>query len=91
VGVNQNVILRFAFILNCEVTKTPFKYLGFPVRGFQKRSTFWDDVVDIIKSRLSTWKRDIYLDGWEDLLDQVCSFVYSAVLFYPCSRCLPWL
>ncbi|XP_068461703.1 uncharacterized protein [Phaseolus vulgaris] len=30
VGIDQNVILRFASILNCEMTKTPFKYMGMP-------------------------------------------------------------
>jgi len=33
VGVDQKEVLRFANILNCEVTKTPFKYLGMLVGG----------------------------------------------------------
>jgi len=33
VGIAQNVILPFVSILNCEVMKTLFKYLGMPVGG----------------------------------------------------------
>ena len=33
VGVNHNLIQCFAEILNCDVMKTPFKYLGMLVGG----------------------------------------------------------
>ena len=48
VGVDQIVVLRFATILNCEVTKTLFIYLGLAVGGCYKKSMFWDGVVDKI-------------------------------------------
>jgi len=40
VGVDQIVILHFVTILNCDVMKTPFKYLAMPVGGCHKRMSF---------------------------------------------------
>ncbi|XP_068483400.1 uncharacterized protein [Phaseolus vulgaris] len=37
VGCNQHLIQSCATILNCEVKKTPFKYLGMPIGGNHKR------------------------------------------------------
>ena len=33
VGCNQYLVQSCATILNCEVMKTPFKYLGMSIRG----------------------------------------------------------
>jgi len=80
VGVEQTKILCFATILNCEVMRTPFKYLGILVGGFHKRCEFWDEVVNRVKSRLGRWKgRYISMAG------RICliKFVLSSIpLFY---------
>ncbi|XP_068466476.1 uncharacterized protein [Phaseolus vulgaris] len=54
IGVEQTKILHFATILNCEVMRIPFKYLGMPVGGCHKRSEFWDEVVNRVKKGLDT-------------------------------------
>jgi len=36
VGVDHTAIQQFAAILNCEVMKTPFKYLGMFVGGTRR-------------------------------------------------------
>jgi len=56
VGVDHTVIQQFATILNCEVMKTPFKYLGLLVGGSHKRVSFWDGVLERVKNRLGRWK-----------------------------------
>jgi len=51
VGVDLFAIQGFTTILNCDVMKKPFKYLGMPI-GHHKREVFWDGVIERIKSRL---------------------------------------
>ena len=80
VRVDQTVVLRFVTILNCDVTKTPFIYLGLSVVGCHKKSVFWDGVVDRINNRLSKWKgRFILMDGRICLIKFVLLFI---LLFY---------
>ena len=79
-GVDHTVIQQYAAILNCEVMKTPFKYLGLLVGGSHKRVSFWDGVLERVKSRLGRWK-GIFLS----LAGRVCLIksVLSAIpLFY---------
>jgi len=40
VGCSQIMLQSFATILNCDVMKTPFKYLGMLVRGVIKEESF---------------------------------------------------
>jgi len=56
VRVDSFTIRGLVTILNCDVMKVPFKYLGLPVGGCHKREVFWDGVVDRNKSRLGRWK-----------------------------------
>ena len=56
VGVKQKEILSFASILNYEIMRTLFKYLGLPVGGCHKRGEFWDEVVNKVKRKLGRWK-----------------------------------
>jgi len=56
VGVGAFYIQGFAAILNCEVMKVPFKYLGLSIGRCHKRGAFWDGVMARIKSRLGRWK-----------------------------------
>ena len=47
---------KAASILNCKVGKIPFLYLGLSIGGDPRRLTFWEPVVNTIKSRLSRWQ-----------------------------------
>jgi len=80
VGVEQTEILSFASVLNCEIMRTPFKYLGLPVGGCHKKGVFWDEVVNKIKRKLDRWKgRCISMAGRIRLI----KFVLSSIpLFY---------
>ena len=46
----------FAAILNCDMIKTQFKYLGMLVGGYHLRSKFWERVVERVRNRLGRWK-----------------------------------
>jgi hypothetical protein len=58
VGVNvyDSWLTEAASLLNCKVGKVPFIYLGLPIGGNPRRLSFWEHVVNRIKSRLSGWK-----------------------------------
>jgi len=87
VGVDSFVIQDFAVILKFDVMKVPFKYLGLPGGECHRRETFWDGVVDGIKSRLGRWKgRNLYMAGRICLLKFVLS---SILLFYMSMFSLP--
>jgi len=80
VGVEQMEILSSASVLNCEIMRTPFKYLGLPVGGCHKRGEFWDEMVNKVKSILGRWKgRYISMAGRICLIKSVLS---SIPLFY---------
>ena len=57
VGVNINAswLAEAAFVLRCKVGKIPFLYLGLSIGGDPRRLSFWEPVVNRIKSRLSGW------------------------------------
>jgi len=57
VGINiaDSWLSEAASVLNCKVGKIPFVYLGLPIGGNSRRLSFWDPVVNRIKSRLSGW------------------------------------
>ena len=56
VGISQLDKLVYSKCLNCRQIELPFKYLGITIGGNPRRITFWNSIVDKIKSRLSSWK-----------------------------------
>ena len=59
VGVNipDSWLSEATSVLSCKVGKVPFLYLGLPIGGNLQRLSFWDPIVNRIKSRLSGWNR----------------------------------
>jgi hypothetical protein len=58
VGVNitDSWLSEAVTLLNCKLGKVPFLYLGLPIGGNPRLLSFWDPVVNRIKSRLSAWQ-----------------------------------
>jgi len=56
VGINQLHMRNYASMLNCDVMKTPFKYLGMEIGGNHRRIIFWEGIIDKIRKRLDRWK-----------------------------------
>jgi len=55
VGINicDSWLSEVASVLSCKVGKVPFLYLGLPIGGNPRRLSFWEPVLNHIKSRLS--------------------------------------
>jgi len=52
VGINQSQLQLYSSLLNYEIMKAHFKYLGLEVASNHIRVCFWEDVIDKIKKRL---------------------------------------
>ncbi|RHN56553.1 putative reverse transcriptase zinc-binding domain-containing protein [Medicago truncatula] len=55
INISDSWLSEAASVLSCKVGKIPFLYLGLPIGGNPRRLSFWDPVVNRIKSRLSGW------------------------------------
>ena len=55
VGVNvaSSWLSEAAMVLNCKVGSIPFVYLSMPIGGNSRRLSFWEPLLNRIKSRLS--------------------------------------
>ncbi|GAU22997.1 hypothetical protein TSUD_98260 [Trifolium subterraneum] len=58
VGVNiaDSWLIEAASVLGCRVGTMTFMYLGLPIGGDPRRLSFWEPVVNRIRSRLVGWK-----------------------------------
>ena len=56
IGIHLRKVERFSTILNCNIMKVPFKYLGIPVGANHRRIEFWQDMIQKIQKRLALWK-----------------------------------
>lgn len=54
-GVNMldECLMRYAFILNCNVRHIPFDYLGLKVWGNPRKERIWDGFLENVKKSLS--------------------------------------
>jgi len=91
VGINivDSWLQEAASILSCKIGNIPFMYLGLPIGGDARRLSFWDPVLDRLKSRLSEWKsRNLSYGGLLILLKSVMSSlpIYTLSFFQSSSR-----
>ncbi|MCH79618.1 RNA-directed DNA polymerase (Reverse transcriptase), partial [Trifolium medium] len=56
VNAAESWLSEAAVVLGCSVDKVPFLYLGLPIGGDPRRVSFWEPVVNRIRSRLTAWK-----------------------------------
>ncbi|KAK9927793.1 hypothetical protein M0R45_024959 [Rubus argutus] len=58
VGINVEAgkVERLANLWGCTVGSWPMKYLGLPLGGNPRASTFWNPVVEKVEKRLQSWK-----------------------------------
>jgi len=72
INISDSWITEAATVLSCKVGKIMFMYLGLPIGGNSRRLSFWDSIVNRIKSRLSGWNnRFLSFDGCLILLKAV--------------------
>ncbi|GKV24205.1 hypothetical protein SLEP1_g33843 [Rubroshorea leprosula] len=78
VGLNVEKVSLEAYAekLNCATGKFPSKYLGVLIGSNPRRMSTWAPVIDIMKRRLSNWKRDsLSFGGRIILLNSVLSSI----------------
>ncbi|GAU51587.1 hypothetical protein TSUD_414310 [Trifolium subterraneum] len=78
VGVNipDSWLGEAASALSCRVGKIPFLYLGLSIGGDPRRISFWEPMLDRLKSRLSGWQsRFLSFGGRLILLKSVLTFL----------------
>lgn len=84
IGVEEEVVHRYASVMACQVEKWSMKYLGMPLGGNKKSSTFWDPVVERVNKKLSCWKQSCISLGGRITLIKATMFnilVYYMSLF----------
>jgi len=87
VGVNVNQTMVFASILNYDIMKAHFSYLGVTVGGNHKRCIFWEWVPNKLRSRLCSWKgKSLSMASRISLIKYVLT---SLSLFYVSFFCMP--
>jgi len=83
INVHKNSLACYTKILNCAQMGIPLNYLDLEVGGNPRKKKFWDLVLNKLKARLNVWKREIFICGRENLLDQICPYVCTTLLYVP--------
>ncbi|GKV09632.1 hypothetical protein SLEP1_g21103 [Rubroshorea leprosula] len=85
VGVEERWLTEMAYRLHCKEEELPFKYLGIPVGGNNRRKSMWQSMVQSVEKKLASWKgRFLSMGGRITLINSVLSslpvFLMSAYL-----------
>jgi len=75
-GIRIDVVnlQRYAVMMNCNIMKLPFKYLGVPIGGSHNRVAFWNGLVEKVRNKLSKQKgKNISMAGRVTLIKSVIS------------------
>ena len=64
VNVQSNNLLCYSKLLNCNQLGISFKYLVLEVGGNPRKKSFWEPILNKLKTRLSVWKgRFLSMEG----------------------------
>lgn len=80
VAVDTGELQVLAAILNCRVQLLPFTYLGLQIGGNPRRVSFWNPVLNKLRSRLTRWRRKSLSFGGRVCL--INSTLSSIPIFY---------
>lgn len=65
---NQRTIYHAAYILNCKVGSSPFKFLDILVRANPRRSSMWIPLFNSLQKRLLGWRNKFLSFGGRVIL-----------------------
>ncbi|GKV47542.1 hypothetical protein SLEP1_g54439 [Rubroshorea leprosula] len=74
VGVAESWQTEMAYRLQCKEGELPFKYLGIPIGGNNRRKSMWQPMVQSVERKLDSWKgRYLSMGGRITLINSVLS------------------
>ncbi|KHN01947.1 hypothetical protein glysoja_040779, partial [Glycine soja] len=59
IGVENDLLTRFAGMLNCRLMHISFLYLGIPVGAIHRKENTWQPIVDKFDRKLTSWKSKV--------------------------------
>jgi len=62
---NVDNATELAVILGCGTSSLPLKYLGMPLGACYKAKSIWDGIVVKMERRLASWKKVVFVQGWQ--------------------------
>lgn len=77
IAVEDNMVSRYARLMNCTTLKLPLKYLGLLIGGNARKEEFWRLELNKIKKKFSSW--------WQKKLSWGVEFAW---LNLPCQQFL---
>lgn len=73
-------IYDHAEVLNCEIMKTYFIYLGILIGANHRKASTWELIVQKFESNLSTWKqRSLSIGGRVTLINSILNFFLTFI------------
>ena len=84
INIDDSWLVEATFVLSCKIGGIPFMYLGLPIGGDVRRLSFWEPIMDRIRTKLSEWKsRNLSFGGRFFLLKSAMSSlpVYALSFF----------
>ncbi|GKU89448.1 hypothetical protein SLEP1_g3583 [Rubroshorea leprosula] len=74
VGVAESWQTEMAYRLHCKEGELPFKYLGIPIGGNNRRKAMWQPMIQAVERKLASWKgRYLSMGGRITLINSVLS------------------
>ncbi|GKU94710.1 hypothetical protein SLEP1_g8163 [Rubroshorea leprosula] len=55
-GVAESWQTKMAYKLHCKKGELPFKYLGIPIGGNNRKKSMWQSMVQLVEKKLASWK-----------------------------------
>ncbi|GKB85929.1 putative RNA-directed DNA polymerase [Tanacetum coccineum] len=80
IGVSTEEVSDMARVTGCAAGIIPFIYLGLPIGSNMKRTTNWNKLVDLFRSKLSSWKASLLSIGGR--LTLIKSVLGSVGIYY---------
>lgn len=56
IGISPFELQTSSYFFGCKIEQFPCKFLGITIDGNQRKISFWNPVIHMLKSKLSTWK-----------------------------------